>query len=519
MTQEQALNILKTGANVFLTGEPGSGKTHTVNAYTHYLKKHRIEVAITAATGIAATHIGGMTIHSWSGIQIKEFLTRSDLAKIAATEYLSKRILRARVLVIDEISMLPPQTLVMVDQVCRAVKQCEEPFGGLQVVFSGDFFQLPPIVRRDIEGARQIELLDNAEARFAYESSAWLNARPEVCYLHEQHRQDDRVYLELLSALRKNKIVTDHLNCLATRKIFPNQAPEKAPKIYSKNIDVDRVNNAMLAKLGGERHEYAMTSHGKEPLVLSLKKGCLSPEVLALKREAAVMFTKNNPKDGYTNGTLGTVADFDDETGFPIVRTRSGELVSVTPMSWTVDENNRVKAEIIQLPLRLAWAITVHKSQGMSLDEAVMDLSDVFEYGQGYVALSRVRRLSGLHLLGWNQRSLQVHPEILLIDEAFRADSERADRAYAEKASELPKLHDDFVVNSGGGLATSKAAKTFDEIREKHAKAYLRWTKEEDYELLKLAGSELKVADLAKHFGRKTGAIRSRLAKLIDIHK
>lgn len=155
MTQQEALTILKTGANVFLTGEPGAGKSHTINAYVRYLRNRGIEPAITASTGIAATHVGGMTIHSWSGIGIKDHLSAYDLDKIATSEYVVKRVHKTRVLIIDEISMLLPDMLDMVDSVCCAIKQSNEPFGGLQVVFVGDFFQLPPIEKECHNGINQ----------------------------------------------------------------------------------------------------------------------------------------------------------------------------------------------------------------------------------------------------------------------------------------------------------------------------------------------------------------------------
>src|SRR3989344_6924915 len=149
MTQEIALAILKTGANIFLTGEPGSGKSHTVNEYVSYLRSHAIEPSITASTGIAATHVGGMTIHSWSGIGIKKILDDYELDKITSLEYVAKRIRSSRILIIDEVSMLLPHMRDMVDAVCRTVKQSPKAFGGLQMIFVGYFFQLPPVVRRE----------------------------------------------------------------------------------------------------------------------------------------------------------------------------------------------------------------------------------------------------------------------------------------------------------------------------------------------------------------------------------
>src|SRR5665213_1872732 len=177
MTQGEALDILKTGANVFLTGEPGSGKTHTVNAYVAWLRSHDIEPAITASTGIAATHISGLTIHSWSGIGINESLSEQMLDLIASKEHVARRIQKAKVLIIDEVSMLSGEVLEMADRVCREVKRSDTPFSGMQVVLVGDFFQLPPIAK----GRREVS--------FAFESPSWRGLNPIPCYLTEQHRQ------------------------------------------------------------------------------------------------------------------------------------------------------------------------------------------------------------------------------------------------------------------------------------------------------------------------------------------
>ena len=231
---------------------------------------------------------------------------------------------------------------------------------------------------------------------------------------------------------------------IQARKVEPARAPKNIPQLFSHNIDVDRVNDETLAKLAGKPREFFMSSRGPAALVTALKKGCLSPETLSLKEGAAVMFTKNNLFGGFVNGTLGTVVEF--AGGCPIIKIRSGRRIAVEPMDWTVEENGAARARISQLPLRLAWAITVHKSQGVSLDEAVVDLSQVFEFGQGYVALSRVRRLSGLHLLGWNERAFRVHPEVLAKDGSFRAASGGAETAFTNiSSSELSKMHKNFL--------------------------------------------------------------------------
>lgn len=460
MIQSQALSILKTGANVFLTGEPGAGKTYLLREYIKYLRSHGIEPAITASTGIAATHIGGMTIHSWSGIGIKTKLDKNDLNKITSSPYIVKRVLRTKVLIIEEVSMLTGETLSMVEAVCREINQNSKPFGGIQVILTGDFFQLPPVVKREIDKNTQTTLIEKSSTHFAYDSPAWTKLNPTICYLTEQHRQEDGIFLNLLSAIRSNTFSRNHLRHIETRITDSKRAPDGVPKLFSHNADVDRINDEVLAKLPGEPHIFTIFSQGPDILVEILKKGCLSPEILYLKVNASVMFTKNNQKEGFVNGTLGIVEEFDKSSGNPIVKLRNGQRIEVPPMDWTIEENGKVRAQISQLPLRLAWAITVHKSQGMSLDAAVMDLSGVFEFGQGYVALSRVRRLSGLFILGWNAQTFQVHPEILTKDQDFRLASNDAETKFSKIPTlELKKMQDDFILSSGGELKTTNPEK------------------------------------------------------------
>ncbi len=537
MTQDQALDILKTGANVFLTGEPGAGKTHTVNAYVNYLRACDIEPAITASTGIAATHIGGMTIHSWSGIGIKTHLDKYDLDKIASSEYICKRVNKTKVLIIDEISMLSTNMLDMVDMVCREIKQNPEPFGGMQVILVGDFFQLPPIVKNNFAKKEQDEqnLFGSSKQKnnktFAYSAGAWERTRPVVCYLSEQHRQDDVDFLSLLSAIRADNVNEKHFELIKQRAIDHDDMPENITKLFSHNLNVDSVNSHELSKIEDETKVFHMTSEGSEKLIETMKKGCLSPEKLELKVGAVVMCTKNNQKEHFVNGTLGVVTGFDDITENPMIKIQNGRTLTIEPMDWTVEENGKIRAQIRQVPLRLAWAMTVHKSQGMSLDAAVMDLSQVFEFGQGYVALSRVRRLSGLYLLGINDHALKVHPEILEKDIDFKKSSVNAVDVFGKLTeAEIKKMHENFV-KACGGKATSPLAHApelagkplrgmkLKEIRAQHPNAYAKWTPEEEKEIIEKFKSGKSIKDISALSGRKVGGIRSRLVKLGLIEK
>jgi ATP-dependent exoDNAse (exonuclease V) alpha subunit len=430
MTQQEALDILKLGHNVYLTGSAGSGKTYVLNKYIEYLREHDIEVGITASTGIAATHMNGMTIHSWSGLGIRDTLTPQDLDAMEEKQYLWKRFQHTKVLIIDEVSMLHHFRLDLIERICRTFKRNDKPFGGLQVILCGDFFQLPPVARRGEQ-----------PAQFIYHSAAWEMMNVKVCYLHEQHRQKDEEFLQVLNDLRANSMSSETLNLLTARF---NKKPEvsiQPTKLYTHNVDVDMINDEELAKIEGETQQYFMTEHGKEHIVDIVKKSCLAPSVLSLKKGAQVMFVKNNYEAGYANGTLGTIVDF-DHSRLPIVKLASGKRITVQPMEWQIMEEGRLLAEIKQIPLRLAWAITIHKSQGMSLDAIEVDLSKSFEKGMGYVALSRVRTLSGLKLLGLNDVALEVHEEVLEFDKTLKQASQEAREEIAQFTCEqIAMLH------------------------------------------------------------------------------
>ena len=433
MKQTEALDILKMGHNAFVTGAAGSGKTHLLNEYIKYLREHGASIGITASTGIAATHMGGQTIHAWSGLGIRDALTDYDLEAMEEKSYLWKRFADAQVLIIDEVSMLHHFRLDLVEQVARFFKRNNKPFGGMQVILCGDFFQLPPISRKGEE-----------PAQFAYHAPSWKNLDLKICYLEEQHRQSDSEYLEVLNAIRDNTVSEPILDRLRGRYMKKPVGETEPTKLYTHNVDVDGENERELDKLPGEVFEYEMASKGKENIIATIKKGCLAPEMLRLKVGARVMMVKNSFEDKYANGTLGVVAEC---SGYGItVKLTGGRMITVKPATWKIEEDGKVKAEIAQYPLRLAWAITVHKSQGMSLDAAEVDLSQAFEKGMGYVALSRVRTLGGLSLKGMNKTALMVDEEVLAFDEHFRtASREHAEDLQKETSKEISNAHKNFI--------------------------------------------------------------------------
>ncbi|MFT3741403.1 MAG: AAA family ATPase [Gammaproteobacteria bacterium] len=424
MRQTEALNLLKMGKNVFLTGPAGSGKTYVLNQYIDYLKKHNVKIAVTASTGIAATHLQGTTLHSWAGIGVKDSVSQQDLEKLLKARRIPRHYKKTKVLIIDEISMLHKYQLDMVDRMAREFCDCDQPFGGIQVIVCGDFFQLPPISKTLI-----------TEKQFAFEAASWAMGDFYVCYLHEQHRQRNDPLLTVLNEIRNGLAGEQTKVILRTRYKKPPEGSTQATKLYSRNINVDAINARELVQIAGKEKTFVMTTRGPSALVEGLKKSCLALETLKLKIGAEVMFIKNDPSGAYVNGTRGVIIDFDQE-GAPVVKTYLNQTIIAAPEEWQYEDNGIVKAILTQVPLRLAWAITIHKSQGMTLDAAEIDLGDAFEPGMGYVALSRVRSLSGLKLMNLNEMALKVHPKILQQDKAFRNDSEKS-AEYLKTLSEV----------------------------------------------------------------------------------
>ncbi len=448
MTQDEAFEILKTGNNVFITGSAGSGKTHLINRYIAFLREHKVDVAVTASTGIAATHMGGVTIHSWSGLGIRDTLSEYDLDILESRQYLWKRFENVKVLIIDEVSMMHHFRLDMVDRIIRHFRRSTKPFGGIQVVLVGDFFQLPPISRTG-----------EPDAHFIFKSDAWNDADFTVCYLTTQFRQTDDAYLTVLNAIRANDVDEDSRDHLRKRYRKKPEIDIEPTRLFTHNADVDNVNEKELDKIDGDATEYSMTGKGSKNHVELLKKSCLAPSTLRLKVGAKVMCVKNNPEGKYVNGTLGIVTSC-ERWEDPVIRVANGSELRIGRVDWQMmDDEGRTKAGINQYPLRLAWAITVHKSQGMSLDAVEVDLSRSFEKGMGYVALSRVRSLAGLSILGMNEIAFQVNDEVLEFDAELRELSKIARKALKETDPESLRRKQEAFISSISDVKMKKKSK------------------------------------------------------------
>jgi ATP-dependent DNA helicase PIF1 len=492
MTQQEALNILKLGHHVYLTGEAGTGKTHVLNQYIAWLKDHEIESAVTASTGIAATHLDGTTVHSWSGVGVREGISAFDLEHMEQKRPLWTRLNDAKVLIIDEISMLSGEYLDMVDTVLRHIRRSSTPFGGMQMICSGDFFQLPPVAR------------DSESYRYAFESEVWGKMNPVICYLSQQFRHEGNEFLGILSAIRNQEVSNEVRDLLSSRNDKSPKNSGAIMRLFTHNRDVDAINIEHLAKLKSKEKVFTMQCAGKAQHVEPLMRGCLAPESLALKEGAEVMFVKNEHGGQYVNGTQGAVIGF-KERG-PLVKTRAGRIVYAEPASWKREDDGRVLAEITQVPLRLAWAITVHKSQGMTLDEAEIDLSSCFVPGQGYVALSRVRSLGGLYLQGFNNMALAVNERVVVIDAGFRKRSKLAQHRLAVLSKDdLEAKQEVFIRNCGGSVKPVK--------KQGKAKKQKKDTLAETRELLEKG---MQLVEVAKKRSLTLSTILSHAEKLLE---
>ena len=421
------LERFKRGENLFVTGPGGTGKTHLIREMVRIMKETGSVYQVCAMTGCAAVLLGcgAKTLHSWCGMGLATGHKDAIAAKIAHNKKTAGALKKVKVMIVDEVSMLSKVLFEAVDMALKAVRKNPLPFGGVQVIFTGDFFQLPPVGK------------DEESSRFCFESAEWCSVFPWKNHIELTHifRQDDPVYRRVLNQVRRGELDAEGLTILRgclQRELVGEVVPTKLFAIRSK---ADFVNTRMYEKLEGEEHVFSLAfkfdlatyvESGKPIGLLDLNKGrCLTSEQkkmeaeslanhmnrvqeLKLKKGARVMCLHNvNVEEGICNGSQGVVVDFVKD--MPLVLFSNGLKRVMDPIWHQSEEYPSIG--VGQIPLCLAWALTIHKIQGATLSLAEMDLGNsVFEFGQTYVALSRIRSLDGLYLSAFQPARIKANP-------------------------------------------------------------------------------------------------------------
>jgi ATP-dependent DNA helicase PIF1 len=432
--QEDAVRCVESGKNTLLIGPGGVGKS----AVVHYLRERLANrnVAYCSTTGVSALLLGGQTLHSCLGIGLGNGTVQTLYKKLFTNKPAMLRWQKMEILVIDEISMLTGQLFDKLEQLACLIRKTSifEPFGGIQLVLLGDFLQLPPV---------------NENEKFVFESDTWHKCEFETVYLDEIVRQKDKMFQTILNEIRLGKPSQKSLELLLSRKNvdLTNDAGIKPTIINTTNASVDYFNNSELSKLISEDNpcfQYDMTFifHKKEKdkkrqddLRDKYKKHCMAPECLQLCEGAQVMLLCNlDMEDGLANGSRGVVTSFtESEPPYPNVRFLNGKERTIDVHSWEIEEDDKKVLTISQLPLKLAWCVTVHKMQAVTLDYAKIDLSRVFAPGQVYVALSRVRTLEGLSIVDIDVSRIKAHPKALEFHYKLQSGKDKEEKEEKEE--------------------------------------------------------------------------------------
>ena len=404
--QNYAYSLMAAGKSVFITGPGGVGKSALIKLFTRVYQKSRI-IAVTSTTGTSALLLNGTTFHSYLGIGYGDGHINILIQKIYKLPWLRKRWTELDCLIIDEISMMNPELFDKLEEIARVIRKNKEPFGGMQIILSGDFCQLP-VVGSD---------------KFCFEAKTWDKCIEETIYLKEIIRQKNLKFQSLLNNIRIGNITTDTRAVLDSHigKKLVNDFGIKPTRLYSTNVDVESINNVELDKLatkGEEFYEYEMDIYvypkinNRGGAMEKFRKCCSAPRSLQICVGAQVMLLKNlDLASGLANGSRGVVIKFTQD--LPVVKFLNGEERIIDMDIWDVEENDKPILRAKQVPLKVAYAISIHKSQGCSLDFAEIDLSNIFEYGQAYVALSRVKSLEGLSIINIKYDNICAHPKAI----------------------------------------------------------------------------------------------------------
>jgi ATP-dependent DNA helicase PIF1 len=418
--QNEAFKYMKSGNNVFLTGQAGTGKTYLLNIFIDWYKnnnnenKKKQELFITSTTGLSALLINGITINRFAGIGLADKDLDYYLSRIIKIPKTKSRWIMTKVLIIDEISMMNPDTFDLLNNLAKRIRKSDAPFGGIQLILSGDFCQLPPVKSND----------------FCFESFSWDECITKTFYFNVILRQNDNIFQKVLNNIRIGKCDEEDKNILLERlnkynnnefkndygiiptMLFPikKMVQEYNKKELDLLLDKKIKNNIYNSKY---HFGVKVKEENKSILIDLINSSYFIEDELIFAIGSQVMLIINLPHHNLANGSRGIIIGFSKDKNFPIVQFLNGKELEIEEHCWSLDENGNSVVKL-QIPLIYAWAITIHKSQGMTLDYVVTDVGDdIFEYGQIYVVLSRVKSLDGLFLKNINFDKIKSHPKIL----------------------------------------------------------------------------------------------------------
>jgi len=414
--QNRAYEAFLQNKNILITGQAGTGKSHLVRKISAHCDRMRRNIAITAMTGAAACLINGKTIHSWGSLGVGDKSAAYLADKIVKSWPKRTKWQHCRVLLIDEVSMMNATFFELLEEVARMVRGNEKPFGGLQVILLGDFYQLPPVAKIGEDG------------RFCFESERWREVIHESVILKEIMRQKDPIFQKVLSEIRTGEISEETIKIIQSRiGIQPNLSSGIIPTIlYSTKKSVDKINKEEFNKLPDEtiiEYETLYEISGDRVSKMKEEEFIYYQEVvdrennydkvLHLSIGAQVMLLKNLDQErGLVNGSRGVVVDF-NELDLPYVKFMNQEIELIERQEYPYEISSVTSIIAKQVPLSLAWCTTIHKSQGQSLDCVRINIGrGIFEYGQTYVALSRARSLEGLFVEEFDPVKVKVHPKV-----------------------------------------------------------------------------------------------------------
>lgn len=409
--------LINKGENLFITGYAGTGKSYILNK----LKK-KFQIDVTSTTGLAAVNVQGQTIHSWAGVGICNKPIRDVVEKILQRSKLKKQITECKILAIDEISMLDARTFDYIDEVLRHLRDGSKPFGGIQVLLFGDFFQLPPVEK---------------ESGFCFNSNTWQALNLKTVFLEKIYRQNDEKFIKSLNNLRLNQLTEEDARLFYDREVNYDTYESDILHIFSTNREADNYNKFKFNSVKKQLHIFnsADRIHRKRTIIDVNKnnpderltkfdlmtvemfdKSCKAPCALGLKEGCRVMLLKNlNFNKGLINGACGTVIKIEksQEDENILVQFDNGVEETIAKHTFEAYRDGEVVVSREQYPLRLAYGITIHKSQGMTLDKLIVDCNKIFECGQVYVALSRIKSLDGLYLKSFNPKKVWANEEVV----------------------------------------------------------------------------------------------------------